>query len=437
MARSVPPPTMSFTTVAARLLVPAWIVVIAGLQMADGSTDALPVWMAGLAGRAGTSPSSLLRILLGSELLLAGLMFLIGRWARALAIVTMIATCFSAIASISAAPEQRSVVGFNVLVLVVSAVLLWSVLRGRTAGGGTLSLQWQLIGALAVGVVAATMASQIPIRVVDPSGPELRVKRPPQAIELDFARFINQPLTASGIGKHLPQLTAKALDGRHIIVFYNTSCGICHELFREHFSGHLSTPVIAVRVPPGVNDRGGSRAISPATSIVPSASGSCSAKTPLAGDAADARRRRAGSSSASPSAARATAWRSTRGPPARGERTRWHATCSRSTLRQYFVPSSHEHSAPQLPARGCHRSTCRGGDPGGGVDGAGLDRDAATGRRGLPQRAGRRGHEHANRRGGVCGGPGVRRARQLASVAASVAWLGSNGVAALRSRRGR
>jgi uncharacterized membrane protein YphA (DoxX/SURF4 family) len=223
--------------------------------MADGSTDALPVWMAGLAGRAGTSPSSLLRILLGSELLLAGLMFLIGRWARALAIVTMIATCFSAIASISAAPEQRSVVGFNVLVLVVSAVLLWSVLRGRTAGGGTLSLQWQLIGALAVGVVAATMASQIPIRVVDPSGPELRVKRPPQAIELDFARFINQPLTASGIGKHLPQLTAKALDGRHIIVFYNTSCGICHELFREHFSGHLSTPVIAVRVPPGVNDR--------------------------------------------------------------------------------------------------------------------------------------------------------------------------------------
>lgn len=243
----------TFATVAARLLVPAWIAVLAGLQMADGSTEALPVWLNGIAVRSGWSPLVVLRALLGAELLAAGLMLVVGRWARVIAIGSMLAACFSAIASISAAPEQRGVIALNAIVFVVSAVLLATLLRGRRAttvdSAGGLSVQWQIIAALAIAVIAAIVAAQLPIRVVDPSGPSMRVKRPPDAIDLNFAKFVEKPLTESGVQKLLPALTAATLEGRHIVVFYNPACGVCHDLFREHFAGPLATPVIAVLVP--------------------------------------------------------------------------------------------------------------------------------------------------------------------------------------------
>ena len=274
------PTTASFATVAARLLVPAWIVVLAGLKMADGSTDALPVWLNGIAVRSGWSPLVTLRILLGMELLAAGLMLVVGSWARAIAIASMVAACFSAIASISAAPEQRGVIALNAIVFVVSAVLLATVLRGKKhvagqseqaghaghagnaghaalarhadpadAVGPGLSVQWQIIAALAITVISAIVAAQLPIRVMDPSGPSLRLKRPADAVDLNFAKYVEKPLTESGVQKYLPALNAATMEGRHIVVFYNPACGVCHDLFREYFSGPLKTPVIAVLVP--------------------------------------------------------------------------------------------------------------------------------------------------------------------------------------------
>jgi len=241
--------------VAARLLVPAWILALAGLQIADGSTDVLPVWMIGIGSRLGADAALILRLLLGAELLLAGLMLLIGRWARPLALLSMCFACFSGIASISAAPESGRTWLLSGTVLLISACLLTLVLRGGARLGAALSLQWQLIGAIAVAVIAAIVAIQVPVRLFD-AGIDGRIRpvRPLEAVEIDFLNAVGRRLEESGIGGALPHLVAATLDGRSYIVFYNPRCGSCHDLFRDHFGGPVDAKVFAVKIPPAADE---------------------------------------------------------------------------------------------------------------------------------------------------------------------------------------
>ena len=236
--------------VAARLLVPAWLLVMAGLQIADGTTDVLPIWMKGMAVRVHIEPTTALRILLGLELLFAGWMLLLGRWSQTLAIGAMAFACFSAIASISAAPDNRQAVLVSAVVLVISGLLLLLLLRGEKRPAAPLSIQWQAIGALAVAVISSIIAIQVPMRLVDESiRGTFRPKRPLEVVELDFANGVGKPFADSGIRSHMPKLVAAALDGRSYVIFYNPRCGSCHDLFREHFQQTVDGKILAVRIP--------------------------------------------------------------------------------------------------------------------------------------------------------------------------------------------
>jgi uncharacterized membrane protein YphA (DoxX/SURF4 family) len=239
------------SAVSSRLLVPAWILVLAGLQIADGTTDVLPIWMIGMGHRLGADAVVILRLLLGAELLVAGLMLLIGRWSRMLAILSMCFACFSGIASISAAPESGRTWALSGAVVAISALLLSLVTRGGRRRGTPLSLQWQLIGALAVGVISAIVAVQLPIRLVDAGiDGRFRPVRPLNAVEIDLLNSVGRPLAECGIREHLPQLVAATMEGRSFVVFYNPRCGSCHDLFRDHFAGEVEGKVFAVSVPP-------------------------------------------------------------------------------------------------------------------------------------------------------------------------------------------
>jgi len=246
--------TAQINIVAARLLVPAWLLVIAGLQIADGTTAALPLWLTGMAIRSGVSPELLLRLLLGSEFLLAGLMLLLGRWSRGVAFIALLGVTFSAIASIAAAPTVRSIILVNGALLVVSGLLFAAIRRSAAdTRADTLSPQWRALGALAVLVIAATVASRVEIR---PAADQRRLVGPTAklvAAELDFASYIGKPFAETPIREHLPELTALTLEGRSYVVFYNPRCGSCHTLFETHFAGAVEGKVIAVKVPPERN----------------------------------------------------------------------------------------------------------------------------------------------------------------------------------------
>lgn len=237
--------------VASRLLVPAWVLVLTGLQIADGTTDVLPIWMVGLGARVGLDPVGMLRALLGAELLVSGLMLLLGTWARSLAIASMVFACFSGVASIAAAPESGRTIFLGSVVVLVSGGLLALVLRGGRRPAAPLSMQWQAIGAVAVAVVSSTLALQLPIRHIDVGiEGKYRPMRLLESFELDFANAVGSPLAETGLDAHLPSVVQQAQQGRSYIVLYNPRCGSCHDLFREHFGGSVDGRVFAIKTPP-------------------------------------------------------------------------------------------------------------------------------------------------------------------------------------------
>ncbi|HMN95945.1 MAG TPA: hypothetical protein PKC43_09815 [Phycisphaerales bacterium] len=246
------PDPQPFSTVGAvtRLIVPAWILVLAAFQLAIGTTEALPLWLYGLSLRFGVEPLTTLRVLVWTEFAIAGLIVVFGHWSRGLAILALVAIAFSSMASISAAIDAPRGILMATAALAVSLVLLAIVLRAAPRrSDSALSIQWRVIAALALVAASGILAAQLPLRAAPPSFRE-RMRPPSDVVEMDFRGFIGEPMAATPVAGRFGMITARTLEGRVIVVFYNPDCGACHDLFRERFSGRLEIPVLAVRVPP-------------------------------------------------------------------------------------------------------------------------------------------------------------------------------------------
>lgn len=243
-----------------RLLVPLWLLVIAGFQIAIGTNDALPVWLTGLALRFDIAPLTMLRGVIWLELATAAVILFFPRWARRIAIAALVAICFSALASISASMGAAGGAAQSIMLagaaLAVSVTLLAIILRSAPhRAESTLSMQWQVITTIAVLAASGVIAGQLPLRAVEPaargvaSGGTRGAAPPTDVVEMDFAAFLNEPMSATPLARRFGQLTARTLEDRRIVVFYNPDCGSCHDLFKAHFAGPLETPVLAIKVP--------------------------------------------------------------------------------------------------------------------------------------------------------------------------------------------
>jgi len=242
-------PTLDIVT--ARILTPAWLLFLLGLQITDGTTNALPVWLRNLSVQTGAEVEVVLRVLMSVEILFAGTMLLFPRIARGVALATLLILCFSAIASISADPGDRGGVLLHAIILIVATLLLIG-LRSTHPRPTlpkpplVLSAQWRVMGMILVVTIAGAIGARIDIRPT-----EVPI-RPPQApvVEFDLTGWLNMPISQIALREYVPMLTARTMTGERIVVFYSGNCSSCHELFAEHWSGRLEIPVIAVRIPP-------------------------------------------------------------------------------------------------------------------------------------------------------------------------------------------
>ena len=68
----------------------------------------------------------------------------------------------------------------------------------------------------------------------------------------EFEEWVGQPLSAQPLARLISRPLPDGIDqGRYHLIFYRTDCEHCHALMDDFFSGPLSTPTLAVKIPDG------------------------------------------------------------------------------------------------------------------------------------------------------------------------------------------
>ena len=124
------------------------------------------------------------------------------------------------------------------------------------------STAWHVLATIALLAGLMIWMPRAPLRTTSPmitvrdfTAPDSTApKNSVEFVSFEFDRWEGQSIEAVGLFEYVPALREllahTAPSGRVYLVFYNPRCSHCHQLFREHFSGHLDAPVIAIEVPP-------------------------------------------------------------------------------------------------------------------------------------------------------------------------------------------
>jgi len=254
-----------------RLGVAATLVAAAFLAALAGAAGL--VWLANLAARLDLVRDDGPRLLGGLFLALAALVTLVPRWSRGASLVGCGALLFASLATISAisavrrlgpdgpglsAGEAMAIASAALVTLVAAGFLGLRASRSASPAAGPASVAWPIFGAFVSIALGFGLAKALPERTLAPADraafeEALLAEAMPRrgaAVDLDLAAWTGRPLDETGILVHLPELLA-ALDGEEAyLVFFNTRCGRCHDLFRERFASPIPQRIVAIEVPP-------------------------------------------------------------------------------------------------------------------------------------------------------------------------------------------
>jgi hypothetical protein len=140
--------------------------------------------------------------------------------------------------------------GVCLLLLSLACILVGRTSKSVAKSAARTSPAWHVLGVVVVLIVAGSVVARTSIKGPPrPSDPLSGVEH----VDFGFAERLGEPLTATPIKQYLPELIARTLEGTTIVVFYSPRCGVCHDLFREHFAGDVGFKVIAVDIPPPPN----------------------------------------------------------------------------------------------------------------------------------------------------------------------------------------
>lgn len=242
-------------TIVERIAAPAALAACAAIEFVVGG-NALPQWTVNVATKTGIGPDGMLRGLIALQMTGAAFALVFARLRTSIAWLAFVAFSFSGLAELSAlvnAPGDRMlpptawIAPFTALAVGVAgiAVLAKSAPAPRAAVRPLGA--WQVFVGLFIAAGSVGIAGRATL------APRTAATAPMagsvETVMLNIDEWVGRTIPETGLGSHLPLLTAATLEGTKWIVFYQPSCGRCHEVFRAYFRGPQGSSVIGVVVP--------------------------------------------------------------------------------------------------------------------------------------------------------------------------------------------
>ncbi len=246
-----------------RILLPTTLLLLGFYQYRIGG-NALPIWISTLAIKNDLDPVSVLKFLIGIELVLSTVLYAYGDRLVRLAQTCLAAMAFVALAECSAAfkrGETSSIILASILALMSAGLLvLISRPNRRTmeTGERTRARKSSGIGIFTCVVIcfvgiAIPLNTNLPPRTIS-DGAIMARDAPAEnegsrIIEMNPMQWVGRSIIETPIGQFTPDAIGQ-LGEKGILILYNPRCGTCHDLFDVYFSEGADLPLVALEVPP-------------------------------------------------------------------------------------------------------------------------------------------------------------------------------------------
>lgn len=226
--------------------------------------NAVSRWVVGFATKTGIGLERTVRGMIALQIIAIAFAVLFPYTANAIAWITFIGLAFGGLAELSALVNSPGAAPLpaGVWILPIGCLALGALgiaLLGRSAPEPKLPrapvTAWRIfIGLFVVGGALSIAARVVvPERAPDSIGTANTAAAGTNGIEnvvFNPEEWVGHTIPETGLGRYLPKLTPATLEGTKWIVFYQATCGRCHEVFRAYFGGPQHDEVVAVAVPP-------------------------------------------------------------------------------------------------------------------------------------------------------------------------------------------
>ena len=226
--------------------------------------NAVSRWVVGFATKSGIGLERTVRGMIALQIIAIAFALLFPATSTAIAWVTFVGLAFGGLAELSALVNSpgSAPLPAGVWVLPVGCLALGAAgiaILGRSAPAPSMPrapvTAWRVFIALFVVGGALSIAARVvvPERAAEPTGIVNASSGGTGGIEnvvFNPEEWVGHTIPETGLGRHLPKLTPATLEGTKWIVFYQATCGRCHEVFRAYFGGPQHDEVVAVAVPP-------------------------------------------------------------------------------------------------------------------------------------------------------------------------------------------
>ena len=268
--------------VLARGVVPAWVAIGALVKLYSGSPGNLPTNFVSFGRNAGIDLGEMLYTLIGLEFLAVGVMLLLARWARPMAIFMLASFCLILLGEMYVRADSCGCFGGTITIkpwqmLLVDGALLAGVLFfiprvPESAWGLAKALPaMAVMGVLGIGLsfgAASVIHQDIEHEpnddpLVDPDDPT-RNPNPRSLPSNWWAQTIDdwdgKPWREIPLFQFMPRWPEGLDEGTHYIVFYSRTCSHCEIMFIDDFTRDIGAPVIAIEIPESRSQLRGERA---------------------------------------------------------------------------------------------------------------------------------------------------------------------------------
>lgn len=258
--------------VVTRVLVPVYLLVGAFLKIADASPSHLPAALLKWAGALDVNLAALLRFSIGVELAVAGVVILMPRLARPVAIAMLVGFVPVLIGDLALGASSCGCFGAVqvppwVTLVIDVGLLAGVVLLGRHARSLSMASSlptWQVLAAGLWTVVSFSVALFVSPSngavngAASPSATSQAAEEAPApaaALPADgyylpkYEQWLGRPWSEVPIAAWIQGAPDDLDQGTRYVMFYRLDCEHCHELMEVYFADSVPAPTLAVAVP--------------------------------------------------------------------------------------------------------------------------------------------------------------------------------------------
>ena len=250
----------ALSVVLVRIVVPVWILVGALFKLVEGSPASLPEALVRTLGKTGLNLAFLLHFAVGVELAAVGLIWLVPRLARPVALLMLAVFAAVLLGDLIVGAGSCGCFGSVkvnpvVTLFVDGGLLLGIILLGSRAP--TLRLTRELpTKQVVLGVIwiaaAFGLAFGYPFHPAAPvpgaSTAASNAVEPPAYYVPDYDSWIGKEWSRIDLARWV-RGSAPIGTGREYVILYRKDCDHCHHLFQRYFRGRLKFPTLVVAIP--------------------------------------------------------------------------------------------------------------------------------------------------------------------------------------------